>query len=96
MRGENGFYFIRIAENPFSNPPILKEKIMITNEQLDNVLLHLKNDGISYKYIANISNIPYDTFYFYRRCRNYPLDARIAIEESIKNRFGEYIDEYCK
>ena len=69
---------------------------MITNEQLDKVLLKLKNDGISYRYVANISNISYDTFYFYRRCGKYPLDARIAIEEALRKKFGEYIDEYCK
>ena len=69
---------------------------MITNEQLLMILLRLKDDGISYKYIANIANIPYDTFYFYRRCKNFPLDARMAIEESIKDKFKEYIDEYCE
>ena len=69
---------------------------MVSNEQLNNLLMRLKEEGISYKYIANISNIGYDTFYFYRRCGKYPLDARIAIEEAIRNKFGEYIDEYCK
>ena len=69
---------------------------MITNEDLDRVLMRLKNDGISYKYIANISNIKYDTFYFYRRLRNYPLDARIKIESALNEKFGEYLDEYRK
>lgn len=69
---------------------------MMTNEQLLMILLKLKDEGISYKYIANISNIPYDTFYFYRRCKNFPLDARMAIEESIKDKFKEYIDGYCE
>ena len=69
---------------------------MITNEQLDKILAQLKNDGISYKYVANISNIPYDTFYFYRRCRRFPLDARITIETALRDKFGEYIDEYSK
>ena len=68
----------------------------MTNEQLIDSLKTLKNNGISYKYIANIANIPYDTFYFYRRCKNFPLDARMAIEESIKDKFKEYIDEYCE
>ncbi len=69
---------------------------MMTNEQLLHLLLVLKNEGISYKYIANISNIQYDTFYFYRRCKNFPLEARIVIENAIREKFGEYIDELSK
>lgn len=69
---------------------------MITNEQLLKILSRLKDDGISYKYIANISNIKYDTFYFYRRCKNFPLEARMSIEEAIKDKFKEYINEYCE
>lgn len=69
---------------------------MISNEQLNDILFSLKNDGISYKYVANISDISYDTFYFYRRCKNFPLDIRIRIEEALREKFGEYIDEYCK
>ena len=69
---------------------------MITNEQLLNVISKLKEDGVSYKYVANISNIQYDTFYFYRRCRNFPLEARLVIEKALRDKFGEYIDEYAK
>lgn len=69
---------------------------MITNEQLLDVLLRLKDDGVSYKYIANLSNIQYDTFYFYRRCKNFPLEARIVIEDAIRDKFKEYLDEYTK
>lgn len=69
---------------------------MITDEQLLNVLARLKEDGVSFKYVANISNIAYDTFYFYRRCKHFPLEERITIENALKDRFGEYIDEYSK
>lgn len=69
---------------------------MMTNEQLLKVLARLKDEGISYKYIANISNIQYDTFYFYRRCKNFPLEARMIIEDAIRDKFKEYIDEYCE
>lgn len=91
-----GFFHFEFWINPFSNPPIIRRFIMISNEQLNDILFSLKNDGISYKYVANISDISYDTFYFYRRCKNFPLDIRIRIEEALREKFGEYIDEYCK
>ena len=69
---------------------------MITNEDLNNILMRLKNEGVSYKYVANISDIPYDTFYLYRRCGKFPLQSRIEIERALKERFGDYLDEYSK
>ena len=69
---------------------------MITNDQLCKVLMYLKEDGISYRYISKISDIPYDTFYYYKRYREFPLDLRIKIEIALREKFGEYIDEYAK
>lgn len=84
------------TENPNNNPGIKGEKIMITNDELHKVLINLKDEGISYKYVAKISGISYDTFYYYRRCKQYPLDARIKIETALRQQFGGIIDEYCK
>lgn len=68
---------------------------MMTNEQLNNVLLHLKDEGVSYKYISKIADISYDSFYYYRRCRNFPLVERMKIEDALREKFGEVIDAYC-
>lgn len=67
---------------------------MMSNEELIKVLNGLKLDGVSYKYIAKLSDISYDTFYYYRRCKQFPLCARIKIEESLNKHFGEVLDEY--
>ncbi len=69
---------------------------MITDNQLDALIEKLKQEGVSYKLIANISNIPTTTFYFYRRCRHYPLDVRSQIVDALYNRFGDMIDELSK
>ena len=69
---------------------------MLTNEQLNNVLLHLKDEGVSYRFISNLADINYDTFYYYRRCRQFPLVERIKLEDVLRKMFGEMIDEYAK
>lgn len=69
---------------------------MWTNEQIHNVIMHLKDDGISYKYLASISGISYDSFYYYKEKRRYPVDIRLKIENAIKSMFGDEINEYCK
>lgn len=69
---------------------------MMSNEELHNVITALKVDGVSYKYITDIANISYDNFYYYRRCKHYPLVMRKKIEDSLYSHFGEVIDEYRK
>ena len=69
---------------------------MLTDNQLDTLIEKLKQEGVSYKLIANISDIPQTTFYFYRRCRHYPLDVRSQIVDALYNRFGDMIDELSK
>lgn len=69
---------------------------MWTNEQLHNVILHLKDDGISYKFIASISGIAYDSLIYYKDRKRYPVDIRLKVENSVKSTFGESINEYCK
>ena len=69
---------------------------MLTNNQLDTIIERLKQEGVSYKLVANISNIPPSTFYFYRRCRHYPVEVREQIANALYNRFGDMIDELSK
>lgn len=69
---------------------------MMSNEELINVLNALKLEGVSYKYIAKISDIAYDSFYYYRRCKQFPLLERMKVEEALNKQFGEVLDEYRK
>ena len=69
---------------------------MLTDNQLDALIENLKKEGISYKFIANICDIPISTFYFYRRSRHYPIDVRLQIKDALYDRFGDMIDELSK
>ena len=69
---------------------------MMSNEELIKVLNGLKEDGVSDKYVAKISDIAYDTFYYYRRCKQFPLLERLRVEEALNKHFGEVLDEYRK
>lgn len=69
---------------------------MMTDTQLDTLIERLKQEGVSYKLVANISNISPSTFYFYRRSRHYPIEIRTQITEALYNRFGDMIDELSK
>lgn len=66
---------------------------MITDSQLNNLVERLKQEGVSYRLIANISNIAPSTFYFYRRSKHYPIEVRTQIVEALYSRFGDMIDE---
>ena len=66
---------------------------MMTDTQLDTLIERLKQEGVSYKLVANISNISPSTFYFYRRSRHYPIEIRPQIIEALYSRFGDMIDE---
>ena len=69
---------------------------MLTDNQLDALIECLKKEGVSYKLVANISDIPASTFYFYRRCKHYPVEVREQIVNALYNRFGDMIDELSK
>lgn len=69
---------------------------MMSNDELNKVISRLKEEGVSYKFISKISDISYDSFYYYRRCKNFPLVERMQLEYSLRNTFGGLIDEYCK
>lgn len=69
---------------------------MLTDNQLETLIERLKQEGVSYKLVANISNIPTTTFYFYRRSKHYPLEVRQQIVDALYKRFGDMIDELSK
>lgn len=70
---------------------------MLSDEKLHKVLSRLKaEECVTYSYIARISKIDIGTFYYYRRCKHYPVVQRIQIEEAIREKFGGLIDEYAE
>ena len=70
---------------------------MMSDEVLHKVISRLKaEECVPYTYIAHISNIDIGTLYFYRRCRHYPVNQRIQIENAIREKFGGLIDELAK
>ena len=69
---------------------------MMSNEEIMNILNWLKSEGVSFKYLAKQSDISYDTFYYYRRCKQFPLLERKKVEKAIIENFGEVLDEYRK
>ena len=85
-----------LKKSHFHSPNNKEILIMMTDAQLHNLISKLKDEGISFKYIALISNIDHNTFYAYRKSKHYPLYVRPIIEEAIRNRFGDMIDELCK
>lgn len=66
---------------------------MVTDNQLNTLVERLKEEGVSYKLVANISDIPPSSFYFYRRSKHYPIEVRAQIMEALYRRFGDMIDE---
>lgn len=63
------------------------------NEQLIDSLVTLKNNGISYKYIAENSDIPTSSFYYYLRNNNFPYYTRKQVEEFILKEFKEILQD---
>ena len=97
MRVEIAFFARLNREKTRFPAPVLRGDIMMSDEQLHKVLSRLKaEECVPYTYIARISNIDCGTLYFYRRCKHYPVDKRIQIEEAIRNKFGGLIDELSK
>ena len=66
---------------------------MMTNEQLLMILLKLKDEGISYKYIATQCSINISSMYTYINKGAFPYLMRRTIEEYINNNFRELIKE---
>lgn len=65
----------------------------MTNEQLIDSLKALKNNGISYKYIATQCSINISSMYTYINKGAFPYLLRRTIEEYINNNFRELIKE---
>ncbi len=63
------------------------------NEQLIDSLVTLKNNGISYKYIAENSDIPTSSFYYYLRNNSFPYFARKQVTEFILKEFKEILED---
>ena len=57
------------------------------NEELIECLLKLKDEGISYKYIANACDIPTSSLYTYINTKRFPYFVREKISNYINNTF---------
>jgi len=65
----------------------------MSNEKLIEQLQILKNNCISYKYIADNTDIPTSTFYYYLKNNRFPYTARKRIEEFIIKEFREILED---
>ena len=65
----------------------------MNNERLVEQLQILKSNCISYKYIADNTNIPTSTFYYYLKHNRFPYSARKRIEEFINKEFKEILED---
>ena len=65
----------------------------MTNDQLINNILRLKEEGITFKYIANSCDIPTSSFYYYIKNNKIPYFARKQIEEFLLKEFKEIIKD---
>ena len=59
------------------------------NEQFINVLRQLKKEGVTFKAIANASNIPIDKFYHYLNYNKFPYEVRKKIEDTVLIKYKE-------
>lgn len=62
------------------------------NNQFISILKQLKDEGISYKKLAEELKIPYSSFYYYLRNNKFPFDKRAIAETYILNKYGELLD----
>ena len=91
MHRENAFLCDLISNNPVYYPRI--GVLKMTNEQIIDSLKTLKNNGISYKYIATQCSINISSMYTYINKGAFPYLMRRTIEEYINNNFRELIKE---
>ena len=62
------------------------------NEQFITMILQLKEEGVSYRKIAENSNISPSLFYYYLRTGKFPYERRIELAEKIKQVYGGLLD----
>lgn len=65
----------------------------MNNNKLMEQLYILKSNHISYKSIAEKTEIPLSTFYYYLKHCSFPYSARKRIEELINKEYKEVIDD---
>ena len=65
----------------------------MSNDKLIEQLQILKSNYISYKSIADNTDIPTSTFYYYLRRSNFPYNARKRIEEYINREYREILED---
>ncbi len=73
-------------------PDITAGDYIMKNEKFIEVLKQLKEEGISYKSLAQNSNIPTASFYYYLKNNRFPYTARKQIEAFILNEYREIIE----
>ena len=64
----------------------------MSNERLLEQLVILKLNGISHKSIAENTEIPTSTFYYYVRNNRFPYTARKRVEEYINKEYREILE----
>lgn len=62
------------------------------NEDFINVLRQIKNEGVSFKLMAKVSDIPLCNFYRYLNCNRFPFEIRKKIEDTVFVTFKELYD----
>ena len=62
------------------------------NKQFIDLIKRLKYEGIAYKTLAQNSDIPTSSFYYYLKNNRFPYDTRKQIEEYIFNNYRELIE----
>ena len=65
----------------------------MSNDKLIEQLQILKSNYISYKSIADNTDIPTSTFYYYLRRSSFPYNARKRIEEYINKEYREILED---
>lgn len=63
----------------------------MNNEQLVEMIHHLKNEGVSYTSIAMACNLPFSYFYYHLKTRRYPYQIRKKIEDVLKAKYTDLL-----